>query len=91
MSNISFRLRRGPAVDWQARNPILGQGEPGFETDTRSLKIGDGITAWNSLPYTNMGEGSALTQLAAHEADPTPHPAYDDGPSLVLLYENAKV
>jgi hypothetical protein len=29
--------------------------------------------------------------LALHIADPEPHPAYDDGPSLFLLYENAKV
>ena len=26
-------------------------GEPGFEVDTYRLKIGDGKTAWNDLPY----------------------------------------
>lgn len=26
-----------------------------------------------------------------HVNDPAPHPAYDDGPSFVLLYMNAKV
>lgn len=26
-----------------------------------------------------------------HSEDPNPHPAYDDGPSFTLLYENAKV
>lgn len=34
--------------------------------------------------------GSAAT-IDAHLDDTTPHPVYDDGPSLVLLYENAKV
>lgn len=29
--------------------------------------------------------------LLTHVNDETPHPVYDDGPSLVLLYENAKV
>lgn len=29
--------------------------------------------------------------LEIHVNDPTPHPVYDDAPSLVLLYENAKV
>ncbi len=29
--------------------------------------------------------------LNAHVNSETPHPVYDDGPSLALLYENAKV
>jgi hypothetical protein len=29
--------------------------------------------------------------LSEHVNSETPHPIYDDGPSLVLLYENAKV
>jgi hypothetical protein len=34
----------------------------------------------------------ATTQdIAAHVDSLTPHPVYDDGPSLLLLYENAKV
>lgn len=31
------------------------------------------------------------TMLAEHINSPTPHPAYDDGPSFLLLYNNAKV
>lgn len=30
-------------------------------------------------------------ELDAHVNSPTPHPIYDDGPSLFLLYQNAKV
>lgn len=29
--------------------------------------------------------------LQEHVDSPTPHPAYDDAPSFVLLYQNAKV
>lgn len=46
-----FVLRRGLAASWTSQNPILLQGEFGLETDTKNLKIGDGSTAWNSLPY----------------------------------------
>ena len=34
-----------------ANNPVLADGEIGVETDTDKIKIGDGVTAWNSLPY----------------------------------------
>ena len=37
------------------------------------------------------GEGIPPSELIAHVNDPTPHPAYDDGPSFLLLYQNAKV
>jgi hypothetical protein len=30
-------------------------GEPGFETDTRKIKIGNGVSKWNILPYINFG------------------------------------
>jgi hypothetical protein len=36
---------------WAATNPVLLAGEPGIESDTENLKIGDGRTAWSGLPY----------------------------------------
>lgn len=34
---------------------------------------------------------STADALATHLIDPTPHPAYDDLPSLTLLFENGLV
>jgi hypothetical protein len=52
-----IKLRRGTAAEWEVTNEILKLGEPGFEKDTFKLKIGDGITAWNDLPYITGGFG----------------------------------
>lgn len=41
--------RRGTAAEWAADNPVLGDGEIGFERDTYLIKMGDGVTAWNDL------------------------------------------
>ncbi len=46
-----IKLRRGTAAAWTGANPTLAAGEPGYETDTGKIKIGDGSTAWNSLAY----------------------------------------
>ena len=47
-----LQLRRSTALQWSADSAtILGAGEPGFESDTFKLKIGDGITSWANLPY----------------------------------------
>ena len=62
----------GTASAWTTVNPVLNQGEIGYETDTGYTKKGDGSTAWNSLEYyTNMVFGSIYgnninwTQVAA--------------------------
>lgn len=41
--------RRGTAAEWAAANPILGDGEIGYSTDAKVIKVGDGVTAWVSL------------------------------------------
>lgn len=89
-----IQLRRGKAVFWADENPVLHPGEPGYETDTRRLKIGDGVTFWNELDYfgTLPSDGPVSdAALLAHIQSAKPHPVYDDGPSLALIYENAKV
>jgi hypothetical protein len=52
MAIARIRLRRGTAAEWATANPVLADGEPGFEKDTGKEKVGDGIRAWVDLPYT---------------------------------------
>lgn len=42
-------------------------------------------------PSTGGNDGISLQTFTAHVSSPNPHPAYDDGPSFLLAYENAKV
>jgi hypothetical protein len=51
MAIVRIQLRRDTAANWTAANPTLAAGELGLETDTDQFKIGNGTTAWNSLPY----------------------------------------
>ena len=50
-----IKLRRDTAANWTTSNPILAQGETGFETDTRMVKLGDGATHWVDLKYAVTG------------------------------------
>jgi hypothetical protein len=108
---FTFRLRRGTSVEWAEVNPILDAGEQGYETDTKTYKVGDGESHWLELDgYVPSEEmmvkinvavadaiglldvsGLADEILADHINSPAPHPVYDDAPSLLLLYQNARV
>lgn len=48
---LHLQLRRDTAANWTTANPLLLIGEVGLETDTGQMKVGDGATAWNDLPY----------------------------------------
>lgn len=58
MATYNIQLKRGKASSWSSLNIILDPGEPGFEIDTGKLKIGNGTTPWNNLPY--LGEDKTL-------------------------------
>jgi hypothetical protein len=89
---VVLRDKRASAARWAEVNPTLLEGQRGYERPTGFFKIGDGVTPWNDLPYFRPSDGDAPPEdLLAHVNDETPHPAYDSGPSLALLYENAKV
>lgn len=53
-----IQIRRDTATNWASINPILAQGEFGYVLDSQEFKIkkGDGVTAWNSLPFIEFGD-----------------------------------
>lgn len=58
----TIKMRRGTSTQWSTANPVLSQGEIGYETDTELMKIGDGVTTWNLLPYI-LDEASLNAQI----------------------------
>jgi hypothetical protein len=46
-----IQIRRDTSSNWTSNNPILLQGEFGYELNTGYAKIGDGQTAWTALDY----------------------------------------
>lgn len=49
--SAKIQVRRDLSTAWTSVDPVLSAGEFGYETDTGNLKIGNGSTAWSSLPY----------------------------------------
>jgi hypothetical protein len=52
-----MQQRRGTAEQWTLADPVLAAGEIGFETDTNSFKLGNGVDSWEELPYFIDSEG----------------------------------
>lgn len=47
--NTTITIRKGTSSQWSSTNPVLASGEPGYDLSNNILKIGDGVSNWNSL------------------------------------------
>jgi len=52
--SVQIQLRRSTTSEWATANPVLAQGEPGYDYTLKRLKIGDGTTNWDDLPLVNL-------------------------------------
>lgn len=52
--------RRDSAANWAFYNPVLQDGELGWERDTKKAKMGNGTDDWNTLPYIVTGEVTSI-------------------------------
>lgn len=72
--SVTIQLRRGSLSQWSTANPILAVGEIGFVTDDLSYKIGDGSTAWNSLPARELTGVFESAVFESYDATTEPSP-----------------
>jgi hypothetical protein len=57
-----IQLRRDTTANWANVNPILSDGEMGYDINTNEIRIGDGSTDWTGLSgNTISGGGGAST------------------------------
>jgi len=61
----TIKFKRGSESEWATLNPILEEGEPGYTTDSKKVKIGDGTSHWNNLDYLNNTIKQSLVTLEA--------------------------
>ena len=80
-------IRRGTKDQWETENTVLLEGEPGWELDTRRLKIGDGETAWSDLNYYTVGDSEASGSVIH---DSTVLPEHINSVSSAVEYFGAK-
>jgi hypothetical protein len=57
-SNI--RIRRGTRSQWSSSNPVLDDGELGYDKTGTSVRIGDSVRSWAALPEAILSVSPSL-------------------------------
>ena len=65
---VQIQIRRDTTTNWQLTNPVLGAGEPGFDTTAQIFKIGDGITPWTELQeFTHVNAFATVATTGSYD------------------------
>lgn len=66
--NTRVLNKKGTTAEWEEANPVIKDGELIVivtESGKIRTKIGDGVTAYNNLPFTNGGFVDGITLVQA--------------------------
>lgn len=62
-----LQYRRDTKANWLKYNPVLMEGEVGYETDTHHQKVGDGVSTYSELEY-EIGVGNITQETGDSES-----------------------
>lgn len=57
-----IQFKRGSTESWKKLKKPLAAGQPGYDRDKHKLKIGDGESLWEKLPYAGITEEEVLSE-----------------------------
>jgi hypothetical protein len=58
-------MRRGTTSEWNSADPILNEGEIGYNSTLTSFKIGDGESLWSELDYYQAAADITPNEIGA--------------------------
>jgi hypothetical protein len=58
-------MRRGTTSEWNSADPILNEGEIGYNSTLTSFKIGDGESLWSQLDYYQAAADITPSEIGA--------------------------
>mgnify|MGYP002859151340 CR=1 FL=1 len=60
-SYVRILVRRDTTANWTANNPVLALGEIGADMTLHRLKVGNGLSTWTALPWSDEDIIDSLT------------------------------
>lgn len=66
-NETQIQIRSDTKQYWNINNPILKKAEQAYESDTKRIKIGNGINTYNSIPYSYNTPESIRFEIASNK------------------------
>lgn len=79
-----IQYRRDSAANWATANPVLEDGETGFDKTNNQIRIGDGVSAWLDLPALASDVSDVVNTGRLSESELSATFAHLEGGVLVI-------
>ncbi len=50
--STQIQIRRDTEANWESENPVLADGEIGYDKTNNRFKVGNGVDAWNDIEFS---------------------------------------
>lgn len=78
-----IQFRRGSTKNWRVSKATLASGQPGYDKDKHKLKVGDGKTSWENLPYVG---GLSAEEILRSEKEAKSKQRLDAEDTTIITY-----
>ena len=82
--STQIQIRRDTEANWSGVNPILADGEIGFDVTSNRFKVGNGVDAWNDIEFSGSSLATGDEPVSPNEMEQWFNP--DDG-YLYIQYQ----
>ena len=78
-----IQIRRGTTKSWRSTKIKLASGQPGYDKDKHKIKIGDGSSDWEKLPYAS---GISAEEVLDSEKNAKDRAKTDSEDKVIITY-----
>jgi hypothetical protein len=83
--STQIQIRRDSEANWTSVNPILADGEIGFDVTSNRFKVGNGVDAWSDIEFSGSSLATGDQPTAPNDGEQWFNPS--DG-YLYIWYDN---
>lgn len=84
-----IQIRRDVAADWASVDPVLEDGEFGYDKTNKVLKVGDGVSTWSELEPAQSGAFASPTTVPVTDVTGTSDTIAAGDLGKILRYTDA--
>ena len=77
--STQIQIRRDTSANWLSADPVLAEGELGYDLTSEKFKVGDGSTPWSGLEYSSSSANPDWSDIQNKPSEFPPSAHNHDG------------
>ena len=84
--STQIQIRRDTEANWELENPILADGEIGYDKTSNRFKVGNGVDAWNDIEFSGASVATGEKPVDPDKGDQW----FDEVNGILLIWNGSE-